>query len=120
MIMDMLVLFIVITLILFFVSVFLMEDYPMISLPFIMLGMIFSILVTYGLWDVEYFYVGYNASVGNTSTYTFSTMSYGDPYSYIFVLLFFIFVVLFVRAGMNMWRDALKTQGEMNYHRRGR
>ena len=120
MIMDMLILFIVITLILFFVSVFLMEDYPLISLPFIMLGMIFSILVTYGLWDVEYFYVGYNASVGNTSTYTFSTMSYGDPYSYIFVLLFFIFVVLFFRAGMNTWRDALETQGEMDYRMRGR
>lgn len=122
MIMDMLMLFIVITLILFFVSVFLMEDYPLLSIPFIMLGMIFSILVTYGLWDVEYFYVGYNASVGNTSTYTYSTMSYGDPYSYIFVLLFFIFVVLFIRSGMNMWRDALETKGEMNYNsnRRGR
>ena len=122
MIMDMLMLFIVITLILFFVSVFLMEDYPLLSIPFIMLGMIFSILVTYGLWDVEYFYIGYNASVGNTSTYTYSTMSYGDPYSYIFVLLFFIFVVLFIRSGMNMWRDALETKGEMNYtgNRRGR
>ena len=122
MIMDMLMLFIVITVILFFVSVFLMEDNPMLSIPFIMLGMIFSILVTYGLWDVEYFYIGYNASVGNTSTYTYSTMSYGDPYSYIFVLLFFIFVVLFIRSGMNMWRDALETKGEMNYtgNRRGR
>ena len=122
MIVDILILFIVITLILFFISVFTMEDNPLISIPFIMLGMIFSILVTYGLWDVEYFYVGYNASVGNTSTYTYSTMGYGDPYGYIFVLLFFIFVVLFIRSGMNMWRDALETKGEMNYNsnRRGR
>ena len=120
MLFDMLVLFIVITIILFFISVFTMEDNPVWSIPFIMLGMVFSILCTYGLWDVEYFYVGYNATEGNTSTYMYSTYSYGDPYGYIFVLLFFIFVILFFRAGMNMWLDALKTQGQMEYTRRGR
>jgi hypothetical protein len=92
-----------------------MESNPMISIPFIMLGMIFSILCTYGFWDVEYFYVGYNASVGNSSTYIYSTSSYGEPYSYIFMFVFFIFVVLFFRAGFNTWRDALKTENEMSY-----
>ena len=118
MIIDVLILFIIITIILFFVSVFLMEDNPLISIPFIMMGMIFSILCTYGFWDVEYLYTGYNATEGNSSIYTFSTMDYGDPYGYIFVLLFFIFVALFIRAGMNMWREALETQGEMNYTKR--
>ena len=59
MLFDMLILFIIITLILFFVSVYLMETNPGLSLPFITLGMIFSILCTYGMWDVEYFYIGY-------------------------------------------------------------
>lgn len=118
MIIDILILFIIITIILFFVSVFLMEDNPLISIPFIMLGMIFSVLCTYGFWDVEYLYTGYNSTIGNTTIYTYSTMDYGDPYSYIFVLLFFIFVVLFIRAGMNLWKEALQTQGEMDYNKR--
>ena len=118
--MDVLILFIIITVILFFVSVFTMEDNPFLSIPFIMVGMIFSILCTYGFWDVEYFYVGYNATTGNTTTNIYSTMDYGNPYGYIFMFLFFIFFVLFFRAGFNMWNDALKTKGEMNYRTRDR
>jgi len=120
MIMDVLILFIIITIILFFVSVFTMEDNPILSIPFIMLGMVFSVLCTYGFWDVEYFYVGYNATTGNTSTHIYSTMDYGNPYGYIFMLMFFIFFVLFFRAGFNTWTDALQTKGEMNYNVRDR
>jgi hypothetical protein len=93
-----------------------MEDNPMLAIPFIMVGMIFSILCTYGMWNVEYFYIGYNASIGNTSSYFVSTDVYGDPYSYIFVLMFFVFTVLFVKTGFNMWRDALETKAEMDYN----
>lgn len=114
---DILILFIIITIILFLLTLFIIDDKPMTALPLIMIGMVFSILCTYGMWNVEYFYVGYNATVGNSSSYTFSTMSYGDPYSYIFVLFFFVFVVLFFKAGFNMWKEALQTQGEMEYIR---
>lgn len=117
MLIDILILFIIITLIVFFLTLFIIEDKPMIALPLIMIGMIFSILCTYGMWNVEYFYVGYNATEGNSSSYIFSTMDYGDPYSYIFVLFFFVFIILFFKAGWNMWREALKTQGEMDYKR---
>lgn len=116
MIFDMLVLFIAITLICLILSIFVMEDNPMLAIPFIMVGMIFSILCTYGMWNVEYFYIGYNASIGNTSSYFVSTDVYGDPYSYIFVLMFFVFTVLFVKTGFNMWRDALETKAEMDYN----
>ena len=92
----------------------------MLSLPFISLGLIFSILCTYGMWNVEYFYVGYNATEGNTSTYMYSTFSYGDPYGYIFMLIFFLFFILLIRAGMNMWKIALETQGEIDYNNRRR
>ena len=90
----------------------------MMALPIIMIGMVFSVLCTYGMWDVEYLYIGYNATVGNTSTYVFSTMDYGDPYSYIFVLFFFIFFIFFFKAGFNMWTEALKTQGEIGFKSR--
>lgn len=116
MIFDMLVLFIAVTLICLILSIFVMEDNPMLAIPFIMIGMIFSILCTYGMWNVEYFYIGYNATVGNTTSYFASTDVYGDPYSYIFVVLFFVFVILFIKDGANMWRDALETKAEMDYH----
>ena len=118
MFMDILMLFIVLSIIFFILSIFLMESNPQLSIPFIMLGMIFTILCTYGMWDVEVLYVNYNASTGITNTSIYSTMDYGEPYSYIFVLFFFIFMILFFRAGYNMWKEALQTQGEMNYNLR--
>ena len=94
-----------------------MESNPMLSLPFITLGMVFSILCTYGFWDLEYYYVDFNATFGNSSLGNYATMDYGDPYSYIFVLVFFIFVVIFFRAGWNLWKEALATEGQIPYRR---
>jgi len=118
MFMDILMLFIVLSILFFILSIYLMEEKPLMSIPFILLGMIFTILVTYGMWDVEILYVSYNASSGLTNTSIYTTSSYGDPYSYIFVLFFFMFVVLFFHAGFNMWKEALDTQGELNYNNR--
>jgi len=118
MLVDIIIIFIIITIISLLLSLFLLEDKPMLSLPLIMVGMIFSVLCTYGMWNVEWFYTGFNATEGNTTSYIYSTTNYGDPYSYIFVLFFFIFVILFFAAGWNMWKEALKTQGEMEYKRR--
>jgi len=118
--MDLLMLFIVLTILFFILSIYLMETNPKISIPFIMVGMIFTILVTYGLWNVEVLYVGYNATSGFTTTDVYATSSYGDPYSYIFMLLFFVFLVLFFRAGFNMWQEARATQPGMDYRARDR
>lgn len=120
MLMDLLVLFLVLCILFFILSVYLTESKPMLGIPFIMLGMIFTILVTYGMWDVEVLYVNYNATTGFTNTSVYSTASYGDPYSYIFVLVFFIYLMLFFRCGFNMWKEALQTQGEMEYRARDR
>ena len=120
MLMELLIVFIFLTIIFFMISVFEMENNPMVAVPFIMMGMLFSVLVTYGLWDVEYPYVGYNSTFGNSSFTMYSTMSYGDPYSYIFVLIFFIFILLFVSFGWKLWEDALETKGGLDYSRRGR
>lgn len=119
MLLDLLIIFILIVIICFIISVFIMEDEPAIAIPFITVGMVFSILCSYGMWSVESFYVGYNASSGNTESALYNTMSYGDPYSYIFVLMFFIFFVLFIKTGFNWWREALKTQGELDLRKKG-
>ena len=115
MLFDMLIIFIVITFICLLLTIFMVEREPMLSIPVIMVGMIFSIICTYGLWDVEFFYVGYNATVGNTTSYIYSTATYGDPYGYIFMLIFYIFIMFFVRAGWNLWKEALETKGTIDY-----
>jgi hypothetical protein len=119
MLMDLLILFIVLSILFFILSVYLVETSPMISIPFIMLGMIFTIITTFSLWNVEILYTNFNATTGITNA-SIHTINYSDPYSYIFVLFFFIFMVLFFRAGFNMWNIALKQQGEMNYNKRFR
>lgn len=120
MFMDILVLFIILTILFFILSVYLMETNAVLSIPFITMGMIFTIIVTYGLWNVEVLYVNYNATTGFSDTAIYSTTSYGDPYSYIFMLVFFIYCACFFRAGFNMWQDALKTQGEMEFNKKRR
>lgn len=120
MFMDFLIIFIILTIIFFILSMYTMEETPQMSIPFIMLGMIFTILCAYGLWNVEVIYTNYNATVGTTNTSIYSTGVYGDPYSYIFVLFFFIYLVLFFKAGFNMWNIALKQQGEMEYNKKHR
>lgn len=117
---DLLVLFIILTIIFLFISFFTMEDYPMISLPFVMIGMIFSILCTYGMWNIETLYIGYNASFGNTSAEIYSNTGYGDPYGYIFMFLFFVYILVFFRIGWNLWTEALETEGQMDYKKRRR
>jgi len=114
MIFDMLILFVVITFICLLLTIFMVEKDPMMTIPVIVIGWIFSILCAYGMYNVEYFYVGYNSSIGNTTTNLYST-SYGDPYGYIFILVFYVFVMFFIRAGWNLWKEALDTKGEMDY-----
>jgi hypothetical protein len=118
MLFDLLVLFILITIIILILSVFLVEDRPLLSIPFVMMGMIFSILCTYGLYDVEIYSNVFNTTSGLSSVEVTHFMEWGDPYAYVFMLLFFVFMVLFIRAGFNMWHLALETQGEMNYRMR--
>jgi len=98
----------------FILTVYTLEDNPYLSLAFVTLGMIFSVLCAYGLWKVDFMTVGYNATNGTTENSIFYTYNYGDPYSYIFVLLFFIFVILFMVAGFKSWKHALKQKGELD------
>jgi hypothetical protein len=118
MLFDMLILFILVTIICLILSIFLMEDKPLLAIPMIMMGMIFSILCTYGMFDVELYTNSFNSSSGLTELEITHFMEWGDPYAYVFMLMFFVFMILFIRAGFNMWRIALETQSEINYKMR--
>lgn len=116
MLLDMLILFILITIISFILSIFLLEDKPLLALPFITLGFVFSILCTYGMYYVEIMNNSFNSTTGVTTLEVTGFYNWGDPYAVVFVLMFFIFLLLFIRCGYNMWRIALETEGEINYH----
>ena len=49
---EILALFIVITIVMFVISVMIVDEMPQLSIPFIIVGMIFCILCSYGMWDV--------------------------------------------------------------------
>lgn len=118
MLFDMLMLFMILSVLFLVITLFIMEEFPMQTIPFIMMGMVFCILSAYGCFDVEYFYVGYNATLGSSTTGIYSTVDYYTPLSYVFMLLFFIYVVLFVKTGANWWTLALQTKGELDFNRR--
>ena len=114
MLIDLIILFIIIVIICFILTVFLMLDYPIIALPFITVGMLLSVVLTYGMWRIDFFYTSYNATHGNCSAEIYSTFNYGEPYSYIFFLLFWVFVALFVFCGFQYWRQIINKEGQVN------
>lgn len=116
---EWLILFIIITFICLILSIFLMEENPILAIPVIMIGMIFSVLCAYGVFDVDYVYIAYNSTVGNSTPYVYS-VEYGSPYTYVFFLIFMIFCMLFFKTGWNLVQIAAKTKGEMEYKKRGR
>jgi len=101
--------FIVATFVAVIITVYLMEEKPVLSIPFIFLGLIGSVICTYGMWSVEYLMVLSDDSV------VVESLNYGEPYSYVFVFTFFLFFLFFFRAGFNMWKEALATKGEFDY-----
>ena len=104
---EWLTLFIIITFICLILSIFVMEEQPYLAMPLIMIGMLFSVVCAYGVYQVDYVYVAYNSTIGNSSAYTYS-VSYGEPYSFIFVFLFFVFFMLIFKCAFNTLRDVLK------------
>lgn len=115
MLMDMLILFAVITIILFILSVFTVDENPALAIPFIIMGMIFCILCAYGSVNIETLYIGYNATYGNSTAQLHSTLKHGEPYGYMFMTFFFIYTLLFFKAAVNVLKESAKTKGEIRY-----
>lgn len=109
MLMTHLTIYILIVFISLIISMYLMETKPVFSIPWIFIGLIFSLLCTYGMWSIHI------PVVQSDDTFVVETLSYGEPYSYVFVFIFFLFFMFFFRAGFNMWKEALETKGEFDY-----
>jgi len=117
MMMEMLLLFIVVVIIMLILSIYTVDENPTLSVPLIMIGIIFCAFSAYGLIEVEWVVVGMNTTTGFTEASTYSTTEYMD-YAYVFVMLAFIFAMFFIRAGFNLWKESLETKGQMEYKRR--
>jgi hypothetical protein len=116
MLIDMLIIFIVITIILLILSIFVMEDMPILAIPMIFAGMVFTILCSFGFFDVGTFYMGQNATTGILEPMIYSDESYGVGYPWVFFFIFLLYTILFIKVGFNLWMEAKETQGMMNYH----
>lgn len=114
MLIELIVIFITIVIICLILTVFLMHDLPILALPFVTVGMLFSVILTYNMFNVEYFYTAYNSTTGLVEPLVHSIENYGTPYSYIFFLLFWIFVAFFVYCGFRYWQIILEKQNENN------
>lgn len=95
-----------------------MEDYPIIAIPLIFAGMVFTVLATYGFFNVETLYVAHNATSGNLEAFLYEDTSYATIYPWAFFFLFLLYVFLFVYVAFKFWKEAMETKGEIKYRRR--
>jgi hypothetical protein len=110
---EILIIFIIATIIFFITSVYMIEDYPWLSLAFISMGLVFATLSVWGMWAVDFVYTSYNNTHGNTS-FEVETVNYGNPYSFVFVFVFGAFIILLLKAGFNVLKKAKEQKGELD------
>ena len=108
---ELLILFITITILFFILSVIFMDSNPFIAMVYIITGIIFSIICTYGFFNIEYFY-----SDGATG-YMYA-VDIGETYAYVFFGLVFMFILILFRVVYNVLNMALETKGEIDYKKR--
>ena len=105
---GLLTLFIVMVVVIFIIILILDEQWKL-TLPLIMVNLIFITLIVYGFWNIEWVVVD---GAGDPSL--FSDDSH-YVYSYVFVAFWFIHMLLFIKAGYDSWKEALETKGQMSY-----
>ena len=120
MLLEMLIVFIIITVILFILSVIFMDDAPMVAVPILFTGMVFTILCAFGFFEVDTVYLGQNLSTGAIEPMIYSNEAYNTAYPWVFFFLFILFAIVFLRIGFNLLMEAKQTMGEMNYRGRRR
>jgi len=135
MMLEMLILFIIISVILFLliIETLFYQDSPTATpkpgdhisnwrpaIALISVNLLFIVLSTYGFYKVEWFYHS-NYWSGN-GTYLAELYSTDQYYylAYVFYVFFMIHIILFFYAGYMAWKDALSTNGEIEYRLKDR
>lgn len=90
------------------------------AVALISVNLFFIVLAAYGFYEIEWTYTSkYFSGNGTYMMDIYSTEKY-YYLAYIFYVFFLIHVILFVKAGWDSWKDALSTKGEMDYRLRDR
>ena len=135
MMLEMLILFIIISVILFLliIETLFYQDSPTATpqpgqhignwrpaVALISVNLLFIVLSTFGFYEIEWFYNSHYWS-GN-GTYQVALYSSNQYYyfAYVFYVFFLIHVLLLIKAGWDSWQDSLSTKGEMDYNKRDR
>lgn len=105
---NMLMLFIVISFILFVLSVFMVDSEPFLAIPFIIAGIIFCGLCIFGFFQVDTVTMGVNVTSGDYEAMLFSIKDQYEPYVWVYMLFVFLHCILFVKAAVNVLRDSVK------------
>lgn len=85
------------------------------AIALISVNWLFIILATYGCYNIEWTYTShYWSGNGTFMTDIYSTDSY-YIFAYVFYMFFLIHLILFFYAGWNAWQEALATKGEQKY-----
>lgn len=92
---DLLIIFVIVSILFFIISAILSEENPRLSIIFIITGMIFTVYASYGFINVEYL-------LGDGTIY--SDDSYADAFGWGFFFLALLYVMLFFYAGFNYMR----------------
>jgi len=99
MLLDLLAIFIMITIQLFIISAVMVEENPSIAIIFIVAGMFFTVYCVFGFASVD-------IVLGDGTVHTDTT--YLEAYGWGFFFFFILYVMLFVRAGFNYTQQKIE------------
>ena len=92
MLVDLLLIFIIISVLLFIISAIMVEENPSLSVIFIIAGLMFTTYAAFGFIKIDYL-------LPDGTLYTDS--SYGEAYGWGFFFFAMLYALLFVKAGFN-------------------
>jgi Ca2+/Na+ antiporter len=103
MLIDLLAIFILITVLLFIISAIMVEENPTMSIIFIIAGMFFTVYCVFGFASID-------VVLGDGTVY--SNTTYLEAYGWGFFFMFILYVMLFVKAGFNYLNDRVEQREE--------
>ena len=115
MMLEMLLVFIVLTVFLLIMSVLLVDEYPHIASIIIIIGLLLSVLVSFGFFKVEHSFSGFNATSGNMEFHIYNDTSYQGAYPIVGLFLGLVFTALLIRVIFNYLKDStegIETMGD--------
>lgn len=106
---SILIVYIILSALLFVLCVLLMEDKPWLAVPLVMVGVIFSTMCVFGFFQVDVPMMVYNST---SEAYEPSLLSVTDqyvPYVWVYFLFVLIYGLVFVKAMFNILVKSVDT-----------